>query len=302
MIPKPLRVIVACAATAAALSAHADGVTFNDFSSTAGLTLKGNAGTAVSADGTVLRLTPASPSQAAAAYSTTPITLGTNDTFSTTFNFRFTQPGGWDPADGITFVLAANPSGLGGAGVGMGYSGVPNSVAIEFDTYNNTGYGLGADDGKSSNHVSIDTGGNLANANLTNVYGNTSCGFPSGGNPNQDDYTAPGCMSNGDVWKVTIGYDGTGLSLQIQDGAMLADTIYSNLPIDIASALGTNQAYVGFTSGTGAGWENHDILSWEFSNTTQLGPPSPVPEPAPAALMLLGAALVSTFAVRRRRA
>ena len=297
-----LRVAAACAAVMAAGSVHADVVTFDDFSSTTGLTLIGNAATATTGDGAVLRVTPAVGNNSGAAYSTSPITLGASDTFSTTFKFRFTDPGGIDPADGITFVLAANPTGLGGLGVGMGYSGVPNSVAIEFDTYNNAGYGLGDNDGDSSNHVSIDTGGNLANANLVNVYGNGSCGFATG-SPAQNNYATPGCMSNGDVWTATVGYDGSKLSLTIQDGSMAPDVIYAGLPIDIAGALGTDQAYVGFTSGTGAGWENHDILSWGFANTTQLAPPpvSGVPEPSEFAMMLLASGLLAGAARVRRR-
>ena len=198
-------------------------------------------------------------------------------------------------------MLAANPTGLGGLGVGMGYSGVTHSVAIEFDTYNNTGYSLGDDDGNSSNHVSIDTGGSLTNANLTNVYGNASCGF-AGGTPSQNDYHAAGCMSNGDVWTATIGYDGSKLSLTLQDGTNAADVIYAGVPIDIAAELGTSQAFVGFTSGTGAGWENHDILSWDFVNTTQLAPPpvSTVPEAGQTAMMLMGVGLLAALARKRR--
>jgi hypothetical protein len=69
------------------------------------LTYQGSATTTATSDGTVLRLTSASGSESGAAYSTSPITLGSNDTFSTQFHFRFTNPGGIDPADGITFVL-----------------------------------------------------------------------------------------------------------------------------------------------------------------------------------------------------
>src|SRR5581483_5973406 len=172
--------MVSCAGSAllaASLTAQATQFTYNGFSNTTGLTMVGSTATASTGDGTVLRVTPASGGQSGAAYSTTAFTLGANDTFSTQFQFRFTSPGGWDPADGITFVLAASPTGLGQGGVGMGYQGVNNSVAIEFDTYNNTGYGLGNDDGNSSNHVSIDTNGNLTNTAFTNVYGNGSCGF-----------------------------------------------------------------------------------------------------------------------------
>jgi len=265
-----------------------------DFSNTADLSFQGSATTTSTGDGTVLRVTPASGGQSGAAYSTSPVTLGASDTFSTTFQFRFTNPGGWDPADGITFVLAASPTGLGSGGVGMGYQGVNNSVAVEFDTYNNTGYSLGNDDGNSSNHVSIDTNGALTNSAITNVYGNGSCGFPVGGTPNQNDYTVDGCMSNGHLWTAIISYDGSDLSVSLLDPAIgTAFDAISSYAIDLSSILGTSQAYVGFTAGTGAGWENHDIVNWQFADTTQLagdGGTEAVPEPTSICLIGLGLA------------
>lgn len=268
-----------------AASSHASVITYGDFSSTAGLTLAGNAGTATTSDGHVLRLTPASGSQHGAAYSTSPITLGTNATFSTTFHFRFTQAGGIDPADGITFVLAASPTGLGGSGGGIGYSGVSHSLAIEFDTYNN---------GYSSNHVGIDTGGSLTDTARSNVYGIGTCVFSG--------YTQDGCMSNGHLWTATIGYDGSKLTAQLSDpNESSAFTAIDSYSINIASILGTNSAYVGFTSGTGSGYENHDITDWQFANTTQLSPGAhtdAVPAPPTTALMILG---VAGLGLARRR-
>lgn len=283
-------VLAFTACSSLTLNAYADViVNYSDFSDTSGLTTVGNTSTAVTSDGTVLRLTPAAGNQRGAAYSTVPVTLGANATFSTQFQFRFTQPGGWDPADGIVFILSNNTSGLGSTGVGMGYSGVHNSVGIEFDTYNNAGYGLGNNDGNSSNHVSIDTNGVLENLALTNVYNNGSCGFPSGGHPNQNNYLSDGCMSNGHIWTAAISYNGTSLSVSVKDSAIGAQFYAINdLSINISQILGTNQAYIGFTSATGAGRENHDILNWQFANTTELAPgntnPNSVPEPSTIAL------------------
>lgn len=286
----------------AATSAQATVITYPNFNSTSGLTLVGNTTTAGSP--AVLRIVSAQSSQSGAAYSTSPITLGTNATFSTQFRFQFTNPGGWDPADGITFVLAASPNGLGGGGVGMGYQGVANSVAIEFDTYNNAGYGLGDNDGNSSNHVAIDTGGALQNLALANVYGNGSCGFPANGVPAQNDYSVAGCMANGHVWTAKITYDGsTGLlnawvTDPAESGAFQAISDYH---IDIGAFLGTNTAYVGFTGGTGAGWENEDILDWTFANTAELPPPTGVPEPGELGLFCAGLVGLGLLARRRHR-
>jgi hypothetical protein len=277
-------VLIAAAAASSVVPLQA-GLLFSypDFTNTAGLTLVGDAATAVTGDGTVLRVTPAAEGQSGAAYSTSAVTLGASDTFSTTFQFRFSQQGGIDPADGLTFVLAASPNGLGTGGGGLGYQGVANSLAVEFDTYFN------GDPDTDSNHVAIDTGGNLNDLNLTDLYGQSSCDF-SVATPN----TSPGCLSNGDVWTVTIGYDGANLSVTAQDGAALPFTVYSALPIDIAAALGTNTASVGFTAGTGSGFENHDILNWQFADTTELVAPEPT------TMVLLFGGMAGLALIKRR--
>ena len=45
------------------------------------------------------------------------------------------------------------------------------------------------------------------------------------------------------------------------------DTALLSYSINLPQLLGTPDAYVGFTAGTGAGNEDQDILSWQFDNT-----------------------------------
>jgi hypothetical protein len=287
------KLLIGTAACIATTAQAAVVISYSDFSSTAGLTLVGS----TTQSGNQLQITPANFSQAGAAYSTQPVTLGANATFSTTFQFQFTNPGGFvgSPADGITFVLAASANGLGSNGGQLGYGGVGNSVAIEFDTYDNT---PDVNDGSSSNHVAILENGVIgpsSDINLVNVYGVQTCNF-NPANPN----TAPGCMSNGDIWTATIGYDGADLSVTVRDGAAAPFTVYAGIPINIASLIGSTTAFVGITGGTGGGFEQQNILNWSLANDTSLGPPSgSVPEPA--TLALLGIAVAGFATTRRRR-
>lgn len=79
-----------------------------------------------------------------------------------------------------------------------------------------------------------------------------------------------GCMSDGDLWTALITYDGTYLNLALTDGSDVTENPISNYAIDVGSYLGTSTAYVGFTGAAGEGFENEDILNWEFSNTSTL--------------------------------
>jgi hypothetical protein len=267
------------------LPAHATVVSYNGFGNTAGLSLAGNAQVVTTADGKVVRLTSSGPSQGGAVYSTAPITLGSNATFSTTFQFRLTSPGGIDPADGFTFLLSNTSSGLGATGGGLGLPGGSKSVAIEFDTYNN-----GASDGNSSNHVGLDINGNTASTYLTSAYGVSNCSFGS--------YQNAGCMANGDLWTVTIGYDGSTLTAVLFDPAKNTSFVaLDHYAVNIAQILGTNTAYVGFTGSTGSGYMNQDIVNWQFADTVEL---SQVPEPSSLALFALASAILGA-SLRRKR-
>jgi len=285
------RALLAAASLAlAALAPQAKaGVVINyaNFTGACGASLTCVGDTVVNGSGD-LHLTSAAVGQSGAGYSTTAITLGSGATFSSTFQFRFTNTGGIDPADGITFALAKSSAGLGAAGGGLGYEGVPNSVAIEFDTFWNGGVD------PNSNHVAVDVGGVLTNNAAASPYGQTDC--VNGNNIRM------GCMSNGDVWSATVSYDGSTklLNVYLQDGGNALQHLISDYSIDLSAALGTNDAFVGFTGATGSGFENQDILSWQLANDTSLGNPGRLPEPAGLTLLSLAAAALA--AGRRRRA
>jgi hypothetical protein len=236
---------------------------FNDFSNLSGLTLNGNAAAVTTGDGAVMRLVPASEYQVGTVFSTTTIRAAT---FSTYFKFRITDRGGtlYPPntvagADGLVFVVQNVSSSIGALGGGMGYSGVPTSVGVAFDTWWND---EPIYNDPSSNHVEIDTNGVVNHgayspANSVDV------------NPDFD---------LGDLWYVWIDYDGTSLQVRAnQSGIRPAPPLLSR-DLNIPSILGADDAYVGFSAGTGADYGNHDILSWEYRDS--FNPINQVPEPS----------------------
>ncbi|MFM6674704.1 MAG: lectin-like domain-containing protein, partial [Dolichospermum sp.] len=222
-------------------------VNHSDFSNLSGLTLNGdtadvNQTPVVDNNQSVLRLINGS------AFLSEPISLvkdNLDTSFSSAFQFRIPNAAGLEDsdgagADGFTFVLATSPTVLGGSGGGLGYEGIANSLAVEFDTFDN-----GSPDQNSGNHLGINLNGDVTSVVLKPV--DTR-------------------LNNGEVWYAWIDYNGEQNSLEVR----LSQT--ANRPskallayfIDIRSLLEQNNAYVGFSAGTAGGTENHDILSWKF--------------------------------------
>ncbi len=251
--------------------ANATVITLPDFSDVSNLTLNGSAGTTTTADGTVLRLTQDITSQSGSAFSSTTVRAAD---FSSFFTFRITNPGGSifdcnteSGADGLVFVAQSVSSSIGGSGGGIGYAGIGSSVGVEFDTWCNA-----SNNDPSSNHIGIDINGSV----------NHGAGSPNTINvsPNFDD---------GELWSAWVDYDGTTLEVRAnQTGIRPLDALLAR-DLNLVSILGQDDAYIGFTSGTGSDYGNHDIVSWEYRDS--FNPiDNNVPEPTTLALLGLGLA------------
>ena len=282
-------------------TANAAAIVFNDFSSLAGLQVNGNTrtihgcaasgvgstcspvvgvGDAGNPDPSVLRLTN-NTGQSGSAFSTDTVPLALDASFSTAFTFQITDPVGigdsdGQGADGLVFVVQTVANTAGGAGGGIGYQGLGNSVGIEFDTFNN-----GLQDGNNGNHVGIDISGNVSSVARANV-----------------DIPSMGRLNNGALWYAWVDYNGASdlLEVRLSTTSSRPAAAFLSHTVDLVTVLGTTNAFVGFTSGTGSGGGDHDILSWQLNNTFD-----PIPEPSSMALVAVGLAMAASRAVRASR-
>ena len=236
---------------------------YSNFDNTSAFTFAGNAAPAtVAADRKVLRLVPVSRSSfhSGAAYLTIPVSLGPKGAFETAFSFHVHSVSTTQWADGFTFVAAASPVGLGAPsayGGYLGYLGVANSLAIEFDTYYNNQPGTVLD--AAPNEVAVDTDGSVT------VIDNprSSWGQPYGqGNCEGFGKQPVGCMTDGKIWTAHITYDGSVINVTVRDGSNPAVPVVTNYPVNLISLLGSTTAYVGFTAGNADSQANFDVLGW----------------------------------------
>ena len=245
--------------------------------------------------------------------------------FSTYFTFKFTPNAtSYATADGIAFVvqnatgggagpacseIGSGPTAVGGDGGCIGYGGIDNSMAIEFDTYHNSWDPIDLPaTPNNDNHIAIQNCG----AGLPNSPDHTgSClvQLNAGGVPLPAITSSLGgvTLADGNVHQVVIVYSGPTEAipnlLQIfidppfnpgtHTPSVLAVPVLSgtynlaaNLNLMNSAAANApaslDSAYVGFTSATGAAFEQHEIMNWTFtphSAVTQTQPLAPPGQP-----------------------
>jgi glucose/arabinose dehydrogenase len=215
-------------------------INFSSFASTTGLQLNGSAAQV----GSVLRLTPETVSQAGSAFFTTPLAIDGNTSFSTRFQFRLSGGQGTGGADGFVFMLqnsAAGVSSLGGIGGALGY-GAERSIAIEFDTYQNGTTETG------NNQISLLRNGDPINA-VVAVDSSID-------------------LNNGAPINTWIDYNAATDELRVFISSTTTKPTTATLTttVDLAAIVG-NQAYAGFSGGTGGLVNNQDIENWELTTT-----------------------------------
>jgi hypothetical protein len=227
------------AAAAYVIEAGGSEINFaNGFSTTTGLTFNGT--TAV--DDTRLQLTDGGLDEAGSVFWNTPINV---QAFTTNFSFQLSSPTPTQMANGFTFTIQNNsPTALGGDSAGLGYQGIPKSVAIKFNFYNYENEG--------SDSTGIYTDGE---APVTPTVDISSSGV---------------ILNSGDNINAVITYDGTTLTLTLAD-PLLNKTFTYSWPINIPQFVGGNTAYVGFTGGAGGQSASQKLLSWTY--VTQALPP-----------------------------
>lgn len=293
--------IAVLSALAFSAAGYAGSYNFSDFANPGAFTLVNSS----FVDGNTLRLTQAQESWAGGVWlSNQSSILGG---FDASFSFRISNIGGWprdwsDPVspggDGLAFVVqdyAGNAIGIPNSGIG--YMGIPRSLAIEFDTWRNKPEttnlycdanapnvpgGLPVYCEPDANHISVHSLGEYGNRPEHRAV-EVAPGVWK--NPDLGTTTTPITLEDGSVHTVRVHYGAGSLSIFLDD----PNAPRLNVAVDIASMLGlTNgMAWLGVVSATGGAWANHDLV--------QASTPAPVPEPATWMLSLAGFAIFLAF-------
>ena len=136
-------------------------------------------------------------------------------------------------ADGVAIVMKTSTAPLlGSIGEGLGYSGIPNSFAAEFDVFQNLSLG-----DPTFDHVGFHTNGST-NHNATTSYSSPASALFS-----------PGNIENGNFYNVRIHWDPSQNRIQLYFNCFLRlDTV-----IDLSNVLfnGSIKAQLGVTAATG---------------------------------------------------
>lgn len=208
--------------------------TFSQGFSGGNVQLNGSASTA----GNAIQLTDGQPNETGSFFYPTPVDIRG---FVTDFDFQMTNA----QADGMTFTIQnVNPYALGGTGGSLGYAGIPKSVAIKFDIFDNAGEG--------DNSTGLYINGAMPTVPSSPIYGGRQ--------------TQPVVyLNSGDVIHAHIVYtSGNQLKMILSDASIGASQEF-DYTVDLPQTVGGGTAYVGFTGATGGLTATEDVLDWTYS-------------------------------------
>jgi hypothetical protein len=167
--------------------------------------------------------------------------------FTTSFTYKESPQVG--AADGLTFIMQADTRGahaLGGAGGGLGYTGIANSIAIKFDIWNLASH-------RSSTGIYFD------GEPPDSVAGRARSIFMDTDPSNVINF------NSGHVFRIDFAYDSTALVLTETVTDTVTHAVFTTgYNVDIAAHLGSNVGYVGFGGGTGGETAVQDVLTWTY--------------------------------------
>lgn len=211
-----------------------------------------------------LRVVPARGNSAGIVVRTNKIKL--QGGFSTYFVMALHGSTSTQPADGMTFIIQDNPDPvIGAVGYGVGYEGIPNSIGVEFDIWQNiedqriqNGNTVRYRD-LNANHVAIvKNGKNSHSTGDGDVIDSLDGSFQLYGPSQQQVH----------VW---VDYDADGLvttSYLVTNGNQNPSrTNARTIERNVSPFLTDKDVYVGFGASTGGSNAHHDILAWYFKET-----------------------------------
>ncbi|MCV6584279.1 MAG: Hint domain-containing protein [Marinibacterium sp.] len=180
-----------------------------------------------------------------------------NDTISLEANFSISYSATFVGPDGIAFVMQASGAGasaLGGVGIGMGYAGIANGLAVELDTYFN---------GPGFNNVDINDNSSVIRDT------DASARDPSGNLTTQVDLDPIADLKDGLAHDVQIDWNAaTNTITWSLDGIQLDTATFTEADLDTHFGTGVRDVYIGLTGakfGEGSGVVEDFTVTADFA-------------------------------------
>ncbi len=209
---------------------------YPDFTDVSKLSLNGDA----EQSGSVLRLTSADPSETGTAF-TKKAVLNKKKSFKTEFNFSM-HDSTTAAGDGMAFFIHSSGKGeIGDGGGGLGYGSIGDSVAVEFDSFDNGG----ADE--EANEVAIIANGKAGKSKASSI-------------PNFTLYGGPRW-----AW-ISYKAKSKKMKVYVSETSTKPGSPTVQAKVDLKGILNHgSKKRAGFTAATGGNNAFHDVLTWKLT-------------------------------------